>query len=109
MADKGVNPKQSEDSGKNLTKTFVEQGVFAGIKVLGSDLATGIKESLNLNKVVNPALQQQPQEIKQTVHFTSDVPAGYLSELAKKDAAFGFEFKNTKGYDVLSIANKKGK
>jgi hypothetical protein len=72
-------------------------------------VSTNTQKAFSTGQPTSATQQQQPQEIKQTVHFTSDVPAGYLSELAKKDAAFGFEFKNTKGYDVLSIANKKGK
>lgn len=78
-------------------------------KDTASAVATNTKAAFNPGQSTTTTQQQQPQEIKQTVHFTSDVPAGYLSELAKKDAAFGFEFKNTKGYDVLSVANKKGK
>jgi hypothetical protein len=78
-------------------------------KDTASAVATNTKAAFNPSQPTTATQQQQPQEIKQTVHFTSDVPAGYLSELAKKDAAFGFEFTNTKGYDVLSVANKKGK
>jgi hypothetical protein len=72
-------------------------------------VSTNTQKAFSTGQPTSTQQQLTPQEIKQTVHFTSDVPAGYLSELAKKDAAFGFEFKNTKGYDVLSIANKKGK
>jgi hypothetical protein len=109
--DMKVDRKAAESAGAKVVDTV--KGIkWSDLKSI-QDGATKVKENLgvafNPTQQTSATQQQQPQEIKQTVHFTSDVPAGYLSELAKKDAAFGFEFKNTKGYDVLSVANKKGK
>jgi hypothetical protein len=104
--------KSAEMAGANVAKSVKDFSItdLPSYKNLGSSVTQNVQKAFtNGGQSASTQQQQQPQEIKQTVHFTSDVPAGYLSELAKKDAAFGFEFKNTKGYDVLSIANKKGK
>jgi len=103
--------KSAEAAGANVANKVKDLSLFdvQSYKNMYTAGKQGLDMTFTKNVQTQQTQQQQPQEIKQTVHFTSDVPAGYLSELAKKDAAFGFEFKNTKGYDVLSIANKKGK
>jgi len=109
--DMKVDRKAAETAGANVVGAFknLKWSDLQSYKDTGASIKSNLGMAFNPGQSTTATQQQQPQEIKQTVHFTSDVPAGYLSELAKKDAAFGFEFKNTKGYDVLSIANKKGK
>ena len=110
--DMKVDRKAAETAGAKVVDTVkgMTWNNLKGIQDGAAKIPSYIGEAFNPSQQKSATQQQQqPQEIKQTVHFTSDVPAGYLSELAKKDAAFGFEFKNTKGYDVLSVANKKGK
>jgi hypothetical protein len=53
--------------------------------------------------------QASTQTIQQNINITSDVNSDYFNQVIKKDAAFGFEFRNTKGYDVLTPAKRKGK
>jgi hypothetical protein len=109
--DMKVDRNAAETAGANVVGAVknLKWSDLQSYKDTGASIKSNLGMAFNPGQSTTVTQQQQPQEIKQTVHFTSDVPAGYLSELAKKDAAFGFEFKNTKGYDVLSIANKKGK
>jgi hypothetical protein len=109
--DMKVDRKAAETAGANVVGAVknLKWSDLQSWKDTANSVSTNTQKAFTMGGQSTSTQQQQPQEIKQTVHFTSDVPAGYLSELAKKDAAFGFEFKNTKGYDVLSIANKKGK
>jgi hypothetical protein len=109
--DMKVDRKAAETAGANVVGAVknLKWSDLQSWKDTANSVSTNTQKAFTTGGQSTSTQQQQPQEIKQTVHFTSDVPAGYLSELAKKDAAFGFEFKNTKGYDVLSIANKKGK
>ena len=109
--DMKVDRQAAEKAGSNIVGAVknLKWSDLQSWKDTANSVASNTKAAFNPGQTTTTSTQQQPQEIKQTVHFTSDVPAGYLSELAKKDAAFGFEFKNTKGYDVLSVANKKGK
>ena len=110
----GINPKtnikgaeaagaDAADAFKKMTLTDSSTWMNAGKK-----LVDGLSTTFNPNQ--QPQAQQPVvQEVKQTVNFTSDVNSDWISRVAQKDSAFGFEFKNSKGYDVLTPAKRKGK
>jgi hypothetical protein len=109
LAKKGVNPKESEEAGKNLVKTFTKEGFIEGTKTLVTDLVNGVKTTLTKQTPQEIAQQQVVQKVEHNVNITASPLADWAKEAAKKDAAFNFEFTNSKGYDILSVAKKKGK
>jgi hypothetical protein len=88
---------------KNITLTDLQSW-----KNAASGVSKGVETAFTTKKETQ-AQQTQAQKVEQTLHITSDVNADYFNQVVKKDAAFGFEFKNPNSYEVLMPAKRKGK
>lgn len=102
--------KSAESAGANMANKVKDLSLFDVQS--WKNIYTAGKEGLDMTFTKNIETKQQQTQVvenKTTVNFTSDVNSDWISSVAKKDAAFGFEFKNTNGYDVLTPAKRKGK
>jgi hypothetical protein len=102
--------KGAESAGSDAMKAIQKASIldFQSIKNALNVTSNSLGKTFNTNQ--QPSVQQaSTQTIQQNINITSDVNSDYFNQVIKKDAAFGFEFRNTKGYDVLTPAKRKGK
>lgn len=105
-----VDRQSAQAAGANTVDAIKNASItdWSSIKNAGNVAKEGLKTTFSGNKQTQEQ-QPQAQKVEQTIHITSDVNADYFNQVIKKDAAFGFEFKNPKSYEVLMPANRKGK
>ena len=106
------NPQEAKQAGKDVVNAIkgisltdlssMEKAYQTGKKALSTTFG-GVQQTQEQQQ------QPQVQEIRQTINITSDVNSDYFNQVIKKDAAFGFEFKNPKSFEVLMPAKRKGK
>jgi hypothetical protein len=105
-----VDRNSAENAGAQTVKAIKSISItdIESMKNAYQKTKEGLSTTFNTNQ--QPQAQQATaQTTQQNIHVTSDVNSDYFKEVIKKDAAFGFEFKNTDGYNVLTPAKRKGK
>lgn len=107
-----ANPQRAEAEGVKVMEAIKNISLtdLSSMEKAYETAKKGLSTTFSGNQQTTTSTQQQqPQEIKQTINITSDVNSDYFNQVIKKDAAFGFEFKNPKSFEVLMPAKRKGK